>query len=170
MSNLRMVQLTAEPVTADAWAPFGWLPRADTDPADGEQTLRFEWSDPHLNVIAHAYDEVEHTETGALCTRMFRHDTHTQALMSINCDAIVAVAPAQVDFSEPAHLDTVRAFLVHPLDVFVLHQGTWHWGPFPLGPEPVRLLNVQGLRYAEDNRHVDLADGTGAAVEVVVPG
>ena len=39
----------------------------------------------------------------------------------------------------------------------MLHRGTWHWGPFPLeGPE-VRLFNVQGLRYAEDNRCVDLA-------------
>ena len=167
--NLRMVQLTAEPVTPDAWTPFGWLPLDDTNPADGEKTLRFEWSDPHLNVIAHTYDEVEHTETGALCTRMFRHDTHTQALMPINCDAVVAVAPADVDFSDAGHIDTIRAFLLHPLDVFVLHQGTWHWGPFPLGPDPVRLLNVQGLRYAEDNRHVDLAETAGAVVEVRSP-
>jgi ureidoglycolate hydrolase len=162
-----MVQLTAQPVTADAWAPFGWLPRADTDPDDGKDTLHFEWADPHLNVIAHASDEVEHTPAGAICAVMYRHDTHTQALMSINCDAIVAVAPASVDFSDAAHLDTIRAFLVHPLDVFVLHQGTWHWGPFPLGQDPVRLLNVQGLRYAEDNRSVDLAQTAGAVVEVV---
>ena len=162
-----MVQLTAQPITADAWAPFGWLPRADTDADDGKDTLHFEWGDPHLNVIAHAYDEVEHTEAGALCAVMYRHDTHTQALMPINCDAIVAVAPASVDFSDAAHLDAIRAFLVHPLDVFVLHQGTWHWGPFPVGQDPVRLLNVQGLRYAEDNRSVELAQTAGAVVEVV---
>ena len=162
-----MVQLVAQPVTADAWSPFGWLPRADTDPDDGKDTLHFEWGDPHLNVIAHAYDEVEHTEGGAVCSVMYRHDTHTQALMPINCDAIVAVAPSQTDFSDPAQLDTIRAFLVHPLDVFVLHQGTWHWGPFPLGPDPVRLLNVQGLRYAEDNRSVNLGEAAGAVVEVV---
>jgi ureidoglycolate hydrolase len=164
---MRMVQLTAQPVTADAWAPFGWLPRNDTDPDDGKDTLHYEWGDPHLNVIAHAYDEVEHTDGGAICAVMYRHDTHTQALMPINCDAIVAVAPASVDFSDAAHLDTIRAFLVHPLEVFVLHQGTWHWGPFPLGQDPVRLLNVQGLRYAEDNRSVDLAQTAGAVVEVV---
>jgi ureidoglycolate hydrolase len=164
-----MVKLQPEPVTAEAWAPFGWLPRPDSDPADGAQTLHFEWSDPHLNVIAHAYDEVEHTEAGAVCSVMYRHDTHTQALMPINCDAIVAVAPAEVDFSDGSHVDRVRAFLVHPLDVFVLHRGTWHWGPFPVGPDPVQLLNVQGLRYAEDNRSVDLREATGAVVEVTTP-
>ena len=163
-----MVRLVAEPVTAESWAPFGWLPRADTDPADGQQTLHFEWSDPHLNVIAHAYEEVEHSDAGAICDGLFRHDTHTQALMPINCDAIVAVAPANIDFSDPGQLDTIRAFLLHPLDVFVLNQGTWHWGPFPLTADPVRLLNVQGLRYAEDNRHVDLAESVGAVVEVVL--
>ncbi len=165
-----MVQLRPDPVTPEAWAPFGWLPRPDSDPADGQQTLHFEWADPHLNVITHAHDEVEHTETGALCSVMYRHDTHTQALMPINCDAIVAVAPAEVDFSDAAHIDTVRAFLLHPLDVFVLHRGTWHWGPFPVGSAPVQLLNVQGRRYAEDNRSVDLSAATNAVVEVTVQG
>ncbi len=27
--------LVAGPVEAEAWAPFGWVPVADTDPADG---------------------------------------------------------------------------------------------------------------------------------------
>ena len=161
-----MVTLPAQPLRADAWAPFGWLPVADTDPRDGDHTLSFEWADPHLNVIAHAYDEIEHTERGAVCDRMFRHATHTQALMPLNCDAIVAVAPPAVDFSDTAHVDAVRAFLLHPQDVLVLHRGTWHWGPFPLGVEPVQLLNVQGLRYAEDNDCVVLGEAIGVAVEV----
>ena len=50
--------------------------------------------------------------------------------------------------------------------MLVLHRATWHWGPFPLGDEPVRLLNVQGLRYAEDNDSVDIA----AVEDVVVAG
>ena len=39
----------------------------------------------------------------------------------------------------------------------MLHRGTWHWGPFPVGgATTVRLLNVQGLRYREDNADADL--------------
>ena len=163
-----MVQLKTQPITASAWEPFGWLPVADTDPADGAHTLSFEWGDPHLNVISHAYDEVEHTESGAVCDRMFRHATHTQALMPLNCDAIVAVAPAELDLHAREHLDSIRAFLLHPQDAFVLHRGTWHWGPFPLAADPVLLLNVQGLRYGEDNDCVMLAEMLGAVAEVVV--
>ena len=160
--------LAAEPLTAEAFAPFGWLPVADTDPTDAEHILHFEWADPNLNVIAHYPEEVEHSPSGApLCTVLYRHATHTQALMPLDVPAVLAVAPADVTFSGPADLERLRAFELAPLDVFVLHRGTWHWGPFPLGSEPVRLLNVQGLRYAEDNASVDLPSRTGAVVEVV---
>jgi len=163
-----MVTLRTQPLTAVAWEPFGWLPVADTDPSDGTNTLTFEWADPHLNVIRHTYDEIEHTELGAVCDRMFRHATHTQALMPLNCDAIVAVAPPTAEFGDADDLQAIRAFLLHPQDVLVLHRGTWHWGPFPIATDPVHLLNVQGLRYAEDNECVVLADAAGSVVEVVV--
>jgi ureidoglycolate hydrolase len=162
-----MVTLVAEPLSAAAWEPFGWLPVADSDPADGRLTLHYEWGDPHLNVIAHAPDEVEHTAAGLVCAGLYRHVTHTQVLMPINCDAVVAVAAPGHDFGGPGGIDAIEAFRVGPLDVFVLAQGTWHWGPFPLGDEPVRLLNVQGRRYAEDNEYADLAHLAGAVVEVV---
>ena len=164
---MRLVTVEAAPLTEEAWVPFGWLPVPDTDPRDALQHLHFEWADPNLNVIAHGFDEVEHTDDGAVSAVMFRHDTHTQALMPLNVPAVMAVAPAGLDFSVPEHLGQVRAFLLQPLDALVLFQGTWHWGPFPLGHESVQLLNVQGVRYAEDNASVDLASRTGAAVEVV---
>ena len=162
-----MVRLQADSLTADDWAPFGWLPVADTDPNDGKQTLSFEWGDPHLNVIAHAYDEVEHTDGGDICNVMYRHLTHTQALMPLNVPAVIAVAPPEVEFKQSADIDKVRAFMLHPQNVIVLHKGTWHWGPFPLEQDPVQLLNVQGRRYAEDNGSVDLGAATGAVIEVV---
>jgi ureidoglycolate hydrolase len=164
-----VVPRSARPLTAAAFAPLGWIPVADTDPADGTQTLHFEWADPHLNVISHTAGEIDHAESGApLCSFLYRHATHTQALLVLNVDAVVACAPADVAFSGPSDLDAIVAFRLRPLDRFVLHRGTWHWGPFPLGPEPVRLLNVQGRRYAEDNDRVDLLDRTGAALEVLV--
>lgn len=153
------------PLTADSWAPFGWLPVPDTDPSDGAETLSFAWGDPHLNVIAHAPDEVEHTDDGPVCRRLYRHDTHTQALMPLNCEAVVAVAPAGTTFEGPDGVTALRAFRLSPRDVVVLRAGTWHWGPFPVGDEPVRLLNVQGRRYAEDNTCADLG---ALGIEVVV--
>jgi ureidoglycolate hydrolase len=158
--------VVAEELTADAWAPFGWLPAADTDPADATHRYEFAWGDPHVNVIAHHAHEVVHTAAGLVCDRFYRHDTHTQVLLPLDVDSVVAVAPAAIDFSDPADLDAVRAFALPPLAGFALHRGTWHWGPFPLGDASVHLWNVQGRRYAEDNACADLVARLGATFEI----
>lgn len=162
-------RIRAEPLSAEAWVPFGWLPLEDTDPEDGKRTLTFEWGDPHVNVIAHAPEEIVHEGDTYRCDALYRHLTHTQVLEVLNCDAVVAVAPAGTDLATPEGRAEIRAFRLHPGDAFVLNQGTWHWGPFPLGSEPVRLFNMQGRRYAEDNDRADLASA-GNSVDVVVAG
>jgi len=146
-----------EPLSEAAWAPFGWLPVADTDPRDGEHRLSFAWDDVHVNIIGHARAEVPESVDGLRCEMLYRHDTHTQTVMSLDVPAVIAVAPAAVDFSAPADVASIRVFRLEPLEPLVLHRGTWHWGPFPIADDAVRLFNVQGLRYAEDNSCVDLA-------------
>jgi ureidoglycolate hydrolase len=101
-----------------------------------------------------------------ICEMLFRHQTHTQALMVLNCPAVAVVAPPGTGFTSPQDAGLLRAFLLRPHDVFVLHRGTWHWGPFPVSAPRVEMLNVQGLRYAEDNECRRLAD-IGASVEVI---
>jgi len=142
-------KVSPEPLSEEAWAPFGWLPVADTDPRDGEHRLSFAWDDVHVNIIGHARAEVPETGDGLRCQMLFRHDTHTQTVMSLDVPAVIAVAPAARDFSAAADLDSIRAFRLEPLQPVVLHRGTWHWGPFPMAADTVRLFNVQGLRYAE---------------------
>jgi ureidoglycolate lyase len=160
----------AEPLTEVAWAPFGWLPRPDTDAADGEHTLHFEWDDAHLNTIEHTADEVDATARGLHCAVMYHHTTHTQALTPLDATSVLAVAPPDTTFDDPADVDAIRAFVLEPGQTIVLHRGTWHWGPFPIRDAPsVRLLNVQGRRYAEDNDSVDLTASTGCVIEVVSP-
>jgi ureidoglycolate hydrolase len=161
-------RVVARPVVAEAWAPFGWVPLPDTDPADGARRLEFEWGDPHVNVISHGPEEVVRDGDGLRCERMYRHDTHTQVLLALNGPSVLAVAPADVDPATDAGRRAVRAFRLEKLDAVVLHRGTWHWGPFPLGDEPVMLFNVQGLGYVEDNASVDL--GSQGVDLVVVAG
>jgi ureidoglycolate hydrolase len=157
--------LVPQPLTEVAWEPFGWIPVADTDPRDGEHRLTFAWDDAHVNLIGHARTEVPETSTGLRCEMLYRHDTHTQTLMPLDVPAVIVVAPAEVEFAAPSDAETLRAFRLEPLQALVLHRGTWHWGPFPIAAPEVRLFNVQGLRYAEDNRRVDLSP-LGLAVDV----
>ena len=151
-----MREVVAVRLSPDAFTPFGWLPVTDTDPVDASLPFEFAWNDAHVNVISHGPDEVERSARGLVCDRFYRHDSHTQTLLSLDVDSVVAVAPASATFASPADLDAVRAFVVAPLEGFALARGTWHWGPFPLGDTPVRLWNVQGKRYREDNACVEL--------------
>ncbi len=160
------ITIDTEPFTPNAWREFGWVPVADVDPSDGIHSLEFSWEDAHLNYISHAPDELERDGDRFVLERLYHHDTHTQALMPLNGSSWIAVAPAFVDFSRTDHLDTLRAFLLDPLACIVLHRGTWHYGPYPLGDEPVRLLNLQGRRYEEDNAYVDLERVAGTRVTV----
>jgi ureidoglycolate hydrolase len=159
------VQVVPLVLTAESWQPFGWLPVRDTDPSDGQQRLHFEWQDAHVNVISHQRDEVATTEHGLVCDRFFRHLTHTQVLLVLNCPAVIAVAPSACSLQEASDLLAVRAFRLGPHDAVVLAAGVWHWGPFPVGQLRVDLFNVQGLRYAEDNTFADIR-GLGG-IEVV---
>ena len=92
--------MVAKPLTEDAWSPFGWLPVADIDPRDGKQRMTFEWDDAHVNLIGHARSEVPETADGLRCEMLFRHDTHTQALMPLNVPAVIVVAPADIEFTD----------------------------------------------------------------------
>ncbi|HEX3795453.1 MAG TPA: ureidoglycolate lyase [Acidimicrobiales bacterium] len=163
-------EVRAEPLTEEAWAPFGWLPVDDTDPRDGQAPARlsFAMDDAHVNIIGHARAEVPESAGRLVCQMLFRHDSHTQALMSLDVPAVIAVAPGSVTFDEAGDGEAIRVFTLEPLQPFVLHAGTWHWGPFPISAPTVRLFNVQGLRYAEDNTSVDLG-ARGLDIEVAQP-
>ena len=160
------ITIDAEPFAPEVWREFGWVPVADSDPTDGIHSLEFSWQDAHLNYISHTPDEVERADGDFVLERLYHHDTHTQALMPVNCRSWIAVAPAFVDFSNAAHAESVRAFLLEPLACIVLHRGTWHFGPFPLGRDDLRVLNLQGRRYEEDNAFVDLDAAVGKRVTV----
>jgi ureidoglycolate hydrolase len=160
-------RITPQPLTAESWHPFGWLPVADTDPLDGDEVLEFTWGDPHVNLIGHRRDEVPQEPFGLRCQMLYRHATHTQTLMSLDVPAVVVVAPPDAAMTSRGDADKIRAFELQPLESLVLRRGTWHWGPFPVDAESVTLFNVQGLRYAEDNEMVDL-EAQGAGVDVLL--
>ncbi len=158
--------IRAQPFTPVGWAEFGWTPVPDTDERDGQSRLHFEWADAHLNLIGHDREEVPYTDDGVVCQMLFRHLTHTQALLILNVPAVMVVARPGAQFGCAADAGQLHAFLLRPLDSFVLHRGTWHWGPFPVSGQRVDMYNIQGLRYAEDNDCARL-DQVGASVQVL---
>ena len=161
----RTIALPVEPATRESFAPYGVLPPFE---GDGHPTadLVFTRNDGWVNFIGHTLDEVEVRAGRLRCELLNRHETHTQTLMPMSADALVVVAPADVDFSRPEHLDTVKAFELPQYSCVHLHRGTWHWGPYPVGAAEVRVFNIQGRGWPTDNNVVELARDHGVVFEV----
>ena len=155
MGKPRIVTLEAIAATRESFAEYGALPPVE---GDGNPTadLEFVLNDGWVNYIGHTLAEIDVRDGELRCELLNRHDTHTQTLMPMSGDAIVVVAPADIDFSEPAHFDTVRAFALPRHTCVHLHRGTWHWGPYPVGADEVRIFNIQGRGYPNDNGVVEL--------------
>ncbi len=164
----KLVHLTAQTFDREAWSKFGWVPLPDTDERDGDQQLDFVWGDVHVNFIHHTDDEIDTINGALVCDRLFRHVTHTQALLVLDQPCVIAVAPAYASFDTLDDIAQVAAFKLAPGDALVLDRGTWHWGPFPTSSSVVNLYNVQGRRYAEDNESIDLSQ-LGVALAVSLP-
>jgi hypothetical protein len=160
-----VIELVPTVPTRASFAPFGVLP---PDEGDGNPTadLEFLLDDGWVNYIGHAIHEIEVRAERLRCELLNRHDTHTQTLMPVSGDALLVVAPPNVDFGEPSHFGTVRAFALGRYDCVHLYRGTWHWGPYPTGADHVRVFNVQGRGYPNDNTIAWLARDHDVVFEV----
>lgn len=139
----RRVQLVAEPITAEAFEPFGWLvqPRGDGDGFDPSSEPRLEGfsgdssppsspsspsspppSTPRIYVMRLPADR------GRTFRDVARHDRVTQTLGSLGRDTPWLLAVARAGVAEPGKSD-LRAFSVPARALVTLRRGTWHAGP-----------------------------------------
>jgi ureidoglycolate hydrolase len=162
----RALELKLEPATIESFAPYGVIPPFE---GDGNPTanLVFTRDDGWVNFIGHSLSEIEVRAGRLRCELLNRHDTHTQTLMPMTGDALLVVAPADVDFSAPEHLDAVKAFALPQYACVHLHRGTWHWGPYPVGADELRVFNIQASGWPTDNGVAELTRDHGVVFEVV---
>jgi ureidoglycolate lyase len=147
-------EVQAEPLTAEAFAPFGQVI------AEGDMVMELRDGEAfHLNVLSYDRHPLE-------CDHLNRHHKATQALVALaGRPTLVVVAPKQHDFSSRDHLSSVRAFVCDGTAGINLALGTWHWGPYPL-MDHVDLVNVQGKGFADDNEVAHLTRDLGVVVTV----
>lgn len=154
MSEHEVRAVLAEPLTSEGWRPFGQVIGADDCVLELRHGAEF-----HLDVLTYAWKPLR-------CELLNRHHTATQALIPLGGEpAVVVVAPPEVDFTDPAHLDAIRAFTVSGAQGLNLAIATWHWGPYPIGPQ-VRLANVQARDVADDVEIAHLERDHGVVIEV----
>jgi ureidoglycolate lyase len=144
----------AEPLTSEAFAPFGQVI------ATGDMVMELRDGERFaLNVLS--YDRQP-----LLCDHLNRHHRATQALVALaGRPTLVVVAPPTVDFSTRDHLSSVRAFVCDGTAGINIALSTWHWGPYPL-MDHVDLVNVQGAGFLDDNEVAHLERDLGVVVTV----
>jgi len=142
----------AEPLTAEAFAPFGQVISTGEMVMELRDDERF-----HLNVLSYDREPL-------VCDHLNRHHRATQALVALaGRPTLVVVAPRELDFSTRDHLSSVRAFVCDGTAGINIALSTWHWGPYPL-MDHVDLVNVQGAGFANDNEVAHLERDLGVVV------
>src|SRR2546421_126306 len=131
----RVVKIKAEPLTAEAYAPFGEIVdmgRTQLHCSEGEYTARLMKLEPAPTRVKH----------------INRHPEHIQLFIPLdNAPMLLVVAPAHVsgEAFDPA---SVRAFVNDGTKAFTFGLNTWHIAPRGLG-EGGAVINVQGSKYQE---------------------
>lgn len=141
--HLRIIRLPIEPLTAEAFAPFGKLLAAGANPPDFTGINSSGWrggfhSDSPAEVMFYRSQAA-----GLRFTRLERHHHVTQAFVPLgNTPSVIAVAAPTAADAVPAP-EALRAFLLDGSAGYVLNAGTWHaLDRFPLGDAPADVVII----------------------------
>ena len=124
-----IVEVALEPLTADAFAPYGQLITARDEPPVFEAAHLEAWQmdfavdgEIELMVVRYIHQEMR-------WTTMERHFNVTQSFMALGGAASVMVVADPTDAADrtvPPRPETARAFLVDGAQGVMLWRGTWH--------------------------------------------
>jgi len=148
-------QIKAEPLSAEAYRPFGQVIGLDT---------------VHLKILNDRFriDTIRMRARPFQITHLNRHIKSTQALIPLGGKAcLVVVAPPTVNLACLEDLKQVKAFINDGSYGVNIDLGTWHTAPLPLGAE-LNLVNIQGERSGEDTEERSFQDAFDAIIEIVL--
>ena len=90
--------------------------------------------------------------------RMERHLRTREALIALEGEAVLCVAPPQE--SAPGRLSGITAVRICAGQALILETGAWHWIPFPVGENTARFLVIFRSGTGKDDLHYhDLTRG-----------
>jgi ureidoglycolate lyase len=120
-----VVQIKAQPMTAEAFSPYGELMEARERPSENRQffPVGFE-SDGQTTISA-----IWQPKQGTRFTQLERHFGVTQSFVQIEggtAAVAVALPTGPDDLDAYPRPEDVKAFLIDPTKGFMFRRGTWH--------------------------------------------
>jgi ureidoglycolate lyase len=152
---LKVLQIRAEPLTTEAYRPFGQVIGLD------KIQMKIVNDRFRMGMITMKCQPFR-------ITHLNRHIKSTQALIPLGGKAcLVVVAPPTVNLDSPEDLTQVKAFINDGSCGINIDLGTWHMTPLPLGPE-VSLVNIQGEHSGEDTEERSFEEKFDTVLEVIL--
>lgn len=153
---MKTVRIKAEPLTSEAYKPFGEVIGQDDVHLQLRQREAFRMGVIHMQHCGFRIDHLNH------------HRNSTQALIPLEGKAcLVVVAPPDVTFESPADLKKVKAFLCDGSVGINIGLGTWHQALLPIGPE-MSMVNIQGVNSTKDTYVCNFAKSFDTVIEVTL--
>ncbi len=152
---LRTIVLTVQPMTREAFAPYGEL-------ISERGHIELDLAGGRASVFAQTV-EAQPFEFDFLG----RHQRTEQVFSPLgNAQSIIAVAPPSEEGSALPDARRLAAFLVDGSCAFKLHRGTWHTSAFPLDERATFLVLDREGTLEEDYDLRDLKTALGVVVEI----
>jgi ureidoglycolate hydrolase len=151
----KVLQIKAEPLTAEAYRPFGQVIGMDKVQM---KIVNDRFRMGIINMKCQPF-RIAHLN---------RHIKSTQALIPLSGKAcLVVVAPPTVNLDSPEDLKQVKAFINDGSCGINIDLGTWHMALLPLGPE-MSMVNIQGEHSGEDTEERSFEEKFDTVIEVVL--
>jgi ureidoglycolate lyase len=158
IDDVRVLRLTVQDLTPEAFEPYGEVSR----PATG---FRLDFSN---QAASFSHVRMEHRPLHLLF--FARHLYSTQAYVPLGgAHSVLVVAPPSdlLDAEAVPDLTRAAAFRLDGTMAINLHRGTWHRTPMPVGPAAdFMVLDRDGT--LDDLDLVDLAQNLGVRIEIEV--
>lgn len=155
-NQLREIVVTAQPLTPEAFAPYGRIVDEKREP--------LEMRDGHFTANVAVLRPASETLGG-----INRHMDHTQVFVPLNgCRTLVVVAPRDVP-AKGFDAGKIEAFVADGSVAFSFDAGTWHIEPRALDAANNRVVNVQTDVYSRYTEVVRVEEECGVRVTLRIP-
>jgi ureidoglycolate hydrolase len=151
----QVLQIRAEPLTAEAFRLFGQVIGVDT------VQMKIVNDRFRMGVITMTHQPFR-------LSHLNRHIKSTQALIPLGGQTcLVVVAPPTINLDSPEDLKQVKAFINDGSSGINIGLGTWHMALLPLGPK-MSMVNIQGEHSWEDTEERSFLEKFDTVIEVVL--
>ena len=160
MTTLKIIQILAQALTAEAFAPFGVILSPD-----GRERLPINTYGDKLDLYRESFETdqpigwfIAHFRKRDFSALFLeRHAQLSQTFIPLGGKAflmVVAAKDANLENGLPTE-DQIRAFVVPGLCAVQLHRSTWHENPFALEAEQTLLVTSHAALTRGHQQHLD---------------